>query len=56
MVTRWHYCISVEMGSLDSEWAKNFGLQEENINISKPQGQTKREGGREREGEARLLS
>ena len=36
MITRWHYSIS-----MDGECVfKNFGLQEENINISNPQRNT----------------
>ena len=48
MLTRWHYCISVEMVTGWVHWivnpssptAKNFGLQEEKTNISKPHGKT----------------
>ena len=46
MITRWHYCISVEIVTGWVHWivmcliANNFRLQEENINISKPQGKT----------------
>ena len=42
MITRWHYCIMITRWHycITAETAKNFGLQEENINISKPQGKT----------------
>ena len=51
MTTRWHYRISLEMVTGWVHWivnmcltAKNFGLQEENINISKPQVKTTKNG------------
>ena len=48
MLTRWQYCLSSAMitrwhygiGVIVNITANNFGLQEENINITKPQGKT----------------
>ena len=50
MITRWHCCISEEMviGWWMCLTAKNFGLQEENINISNPPGKKAGGGTRER--------